>query len=117
MTDINNMTPDELRALADKREKEEQFKVYKTGYAKENMYCADLYIDPVDLYTETELSDLLQEFEDSKECVIEKGALFECLMPHGKEEWFDTVGGYIEGEGEEWAEKYLENIKDVDDSE
>ena len=114
MKTLEEMTPDELRALADKKEKmnkDEPLKPVKTGKLKHDLYT----VNPNDFFnlvaTKKELSDFVCK---GAELVLSAGETFLCyLVNGGVEEWADSDECYIEFETAEWAAANLIDIKDV----
>jgi hypothetical protein len=114
------MTPKELRALADKLEQEE--KMVKVGYAKEDLYNFDgpgpgitYHRGWGDFWLQTgkKKNLLIEDFISSFALVIPKGTKFVCYIRNGKELWYDDINYGIENMDSKWAEKYLENITNV----
>ena len=115
MKDANFMTPDELRALADKKEAEDV--IAKTGELKHDLYCFDEHDITFKLHemdwmiTKEEFDSFLDYVSKSTPMELKKGTPFVCFMEDGEESWYDDVNYGIEGVGSDWAEKHLINIK------
>ena len=126
--DANQMTPDELRALAD--EKEEQSKPIKKATLKHDLYRFDsdsgfpygtirLAIPEKFkhhwLYTKEERDEILENFKSQiNDCfkhTLDNGTEFLCFKYDGKEQWEDADFGEIEGADNNWAKTHLTNIK------
>jgi hypothetical protein len=119
MKDANQMTPEELRALAD--QKEEGEKPIKTGELKHDLYCFDsnavkYHMNNMEYWMVTkEEVDLFIATVEKLCCSLDlkKGAKFICFLEDGGESWYDDVNYGVEGVGADWAEKHLTNIKKV----
>lgn len=120
--DANNMTPTELRKLAD--QKEEENKVIKEGFLKEDLYSfsnsyagdAGLSFRKTDedwLSRRVDRDRIIQEFINSFELVLPKGTRFVAFRYNGTIHWFDDINYGVEEADEDWAEKHLENIRDI----
>lgn len=118
MKKLEDMTPNELRKLADEKENEEWVEI-KEGFLKEDIYsmnCLNDYLKyntkiDINFITETEKRKIERDF-DQFEKLLKKGTRFLCY--DFKEEgqlWFDDVNCGIEEQSNDWAEKYLENIR------
>lgn len=127
--DANQMTPDELRALAD--EKEEQSKPIKKATLKHDLYRFDsdsgfpygtvrLAIPEKFknhwLYTKEERDEILQFFKSQIEenfiLTLEKDAKFLCFSYEGTEQWEDVEFNEVEAD-DNWAKTHLANIKRI----
>ncbi len=119
--DINSLTPQQLRDLADKKEVENR--VVKSGYLKTDLYNFDS--NSIDglfftkswgdfwLKSNDEKLRLIQEFDSRFKKVLDKGTKFICFNRDGKEHWSDNINYGLDGLSGEWAEKYLENIVEI----
>ncbi len=142
MKTIEEMTPAELRELADQKEQEiqsKQSKPFKTALIKE-----DLYLSPIEsgsgvflntelpeelelnLLTLNEVNKVIVELVRSFKISLKKDQMVYCfnLGPDEPEVWMDGEDPdkdvslleeyfYHEIENEELEEKYLKDIKDV----
>jgi hypothetical protein len=122
MKDPKFMTPAELRALADKKEKES--KPVKEGFLKHDLYNFvswgtrfDL-VDAVNkgLYfrEEQEIDEVLDNLRCFKKRIMMKGTKFVCLVRDGRESWFDDIRYGVEDMNSEWANHHLENIREIE---
>jgi len=115
---VNSMTPEELRALADK--KEEEAKQIKKGTLKHDLYYYHGQGSD-QLKMEVRLQDVLmtkQMVEDTRKAFekvlekhidkLEKGTPFVCYKNDGEESWYDDVNFGIEDMSSEWAKENLE---------
>lgn len=117
MKDADSMTPEELRALANKKEEDEILNptVKKTGVLKHDLYTHNLYNISKDtilkeldwLTTKEEIDKVMGSFKIEK--VLLAGTVFEC---YGEDDWNDTIGE-TDCMPDWWADLHLENIKDV----
>lgn len=113
---IADCSAEELREFAKQKEKEE--KIAKIGYLKFDLYDFrvsnnhNLRIDHFWI-TECEKQKLIEEFKNNFEILANKGTKFVCYIDSDGENWYDDEGIGIEDMNSVWAEKYLENIKDV----
>lgn len=117
MKNADEMTPEELRRLADEKEFEEQYKVVKTGILKHDLYYIDedpikVSTNGVGVVTKERWDEILKNLLKTEPC-LEKGDTFECYLEDGEEYWHDE-DGYVEGESAEWAKEHLdvEEVKD-----
>jgi hypothetical protein len=115
------MTPQELRALADKLEKES--KIAKKGYLKEDLYSftSDQSYGMVFakswgrfwFLTKEEQNKIIKEFKNKFSLVLKKDTEFVCFIVDNEEKWFDNVNYGIEGVDQNWAKTYLTNVQEV----
>ncbi len=120
MKDANQMTPEELRALADQREFDIVDKVIKTGELKHDLYYFDfkdvssLAQDMEFWATKEELDIFIKDVMSLAPSLnLKKGDSFSCYHYSYEDMWFDDDGVGMEEMPNEWAEKHLINIKDV----
>jgi len=109
---LSQMTPAELRLLADKKEKES--KVIKTAFLKHDLYNFDP--DKVELLpqwyiTKEQIEAQMSNIKMGISLILPKGTEFECYLVNGKESWFDTANYGIEDMPEDWAKQNLENFQ------
>lgn len=118
----NDMTPAQLRELADKKEKES--KPIKKGKLKFDLYNQKyVFIDVSDtsfwLYSTEEVQSKIDEFVEKAKSnfklVLKKDTEFVCYLRDGQECWYDNVNYGIEEMNEEFASKYLTDIKKVEE--
>lgn len=117
----HQMTPDELRDLADAIEQESI--VRKVGYLKEDLYnfssddssgiCFHQEWGDFWLKTKSERDALIAKFSSNFKKVLDKGTKFNCYFVDGKELWYDSVNYGVEEMSKEWAEKWLVDIQEV----
>lgn len=115
------MNSKELRALADKLDEENKPK--KKGFLKFDLYNFNFdYRQNVFeienesgfwLHTLEEKENLIASFKGRFEQVLKAGAEFTCYIRDGEEEWHDNENYGVESMNENWAEKYLENIHEI----
>ena len=116
MKNLEDMTPDELRAFADKKENEAWERPVKKATLKHDLYHIN---GEIRLYDHLEWFSTLEEVNNfiqsyiKNDIDLKKGAVFTCFDDNGNDSWFDDEGFGVEGAGQEWADKHLENIKDV----
>lgn len=113
---LEDMTPDELRDYANKKENEH--KVIKTATVAEDIYAVyslsdfnwifnNMFGEPID---EGTLDKLLQTMKE--ECLIaKKGNECECYLDDAGECWYDKDGGIADW-GSEDAKKWFKDIKE-----
>lgn len=110
MKNIDEMTPQELREMADKKEAEDLMKVFKTGKLKHNLYLVDSETTQEVrscgfLYTIDEINKIKKKLfivVESKGSIVNKYSYGWC-----------SEDEYIYGENDEWAKKHLEDIQDA----
>ncbi len=111
------MSPEELRALADKKEQEST--VVKIGYLKHDLYSCyrDKYIHIRDQFyrgfyniEKHIIDDLIKNVSTAFKITAKQGTKFVCYIVEEKESWFDDENIGIEDMPKEWAEEHLENI-------
>lgn len=122
MKNAEDMTPDELRALADQKEAGTKRKPVKRGVLKHDLYFIDSNaqrdIDELfGSYTLTwdDMHTAIKDVTDHAP-VLCSGSEFLCYLVHGIEKWWDNedeVAQGIECEDSNWAEEHLEDIVDV----
>lgn len=118
MKDADQMTPEELRELAD--EKENDGKVVKTGMLKhdlyEGFYDRNRY-EHIDfghwLITKDQRDRLIEDFKRELCLVLPKGTKFVALKFGNEISWFDDINYGCENQSEEWANENLENIIEI----
>lgn len=117
----NQMTPKELRELANKKEKED--KPIKFGYLKCDLYAFQSTVgyNGIHFYkmknveflqSKEQKDELIKEFASRFIKVVSKGDRFECYLDDNIETWWSEFGD-VESMDSEWAEKYLENITKI----
>lgn len=114
-----NMSPKELRELADKKEKEN--KPTKTGFLKEDLYYFESdssnglsFFQTWGIFwlkTVEQMEYLKSLFSSRFKKVLPKGTQFLCYTIDGEDFWYDCINCGVEEMDNSWAEKYLENIK------
>lgn len=109
MKSLEEMTPQELRELADKKE-EDKYKPVKQAelkhdlyYVKENMAC--------DWLVTSERKD---EIINDMFTLVLKGTEFECYTIDGIDNWYD-IDGFDIDKPADWVEEHLENIRNIDE--
>lgn len=121
------LTNKEKAIIENLRKEEEKEKPYREAFLKHDLWdcdCFDQYCDfdfsnpfknnsGFPQLTEAEVKGLIKAFQDSFEKVLEKGARFVSYIDDGEELWYDDEGYGIEGVDNDWAEKYLENFKEL----
>lgn len=118
----NDMTVEELRKLADQKEQEEENKIHKQGFLKEDLYdqfsdrhtyCFDDLVDDW-VYTKKEVDEIKQNFADSFTLILKKGAKFVAFKNDDDTySWYDDENYGIENRDDAWAKRFLENITEV----
>lgn len=126
MRDADLMSPEELVALAfEKSKNQEQQKEeipeepIKEGFVKCDFYCVTFnnyeYAKHSPLVSEEEADELIAEFTPIKHLMFSRGTRFVCykdaLFKDGL--WSDEEGAYITNVQQDWAEQYLENIREI----
>jgi hypothetical protein len=117
--DANSMSPAELRALADNKEKDEVDRPVKTGTLKFDLYDFDDFdldwyytFDPECMYfTKEEVDQCVKELPSKFKIVLSKGTKFVCYLENDRDSWYDTSNYGVERMSNKWAEKHLENIQ------
>jgi hypothetical protein len=112
MNNTDTMSPQELRALADKKEQEN--KVQKIGYLKHNLYSLDIDYDLSRYLREglfciekSEKEEIEKKIKGLFKITAKKNTKFVCFIVDDKECWFDDENIGIESMPQEWAEKNL----------
>lgn len=107
---INTMSPQELRALADKKEQES--KVQKIGYLKHDLYSLDMDYDLSRSLKEglfciekSEKEKIEKKIKSLFKVIAKKNTKFVCFIIDDEECWFDDENIGIENMSQEWAEK------------
>jgi len=117
MKDADQMTPEELRELAD--QKEAEGKIVKKGVLKHDLYESFVgkQYYPIDfghwLITEEQRNETIEDFKKELPLVLKKGTPFVGLNFENGISWFDDINYGCEDQSEEWANKNLENIVEV----
>lgn len=117
MKSIKDMTPEELRKLADEKE-DELNSVIKEGILKHDIYHHGIeritpsqYLDWN--FTKDEFDQFINNISNHMlKLMIPKETRFICYNDCGIEFWTDDINFGIEADND-WAEKHLENIKDL----
>lgn len=103
-----DMTPEELRALANLKEQEqEQFRITKIGYLKCDLYT---YVPQPERWFCT-LEEKEEWCRDSFTLLYPKGSQFLCTIYEGEESWVYDKDPDGDDWDTLWAEKFLENIE------
>lgn len=118
MEDIK-LTDKERALILEMRAKEDCDVPKKTGVLKEDLYYfGDLsrLIDcEYEFITLSEVNKIIKKLKKKlkNKKVVSAGDTFDCFIEKdGRESWYDRVWG-IEGMSEEWARKFLKDIKSV----
>lgn len=116
---IEDMTPAELRKLADEKEQQEINRIIKVGYAKEDIYSLPvegsgrltLTLDtPYWFGTKDVVEELINNLRNESKVIIPKGHKFECFRGHCGEDVWDSVNSELENMEDAFAKEFLENI-------
>ncbi|MFW9875220.1 MAG: hypothetical protein ACFFG0_19105 [Candidatus Thorarchaeota archaeon] len=131
MLNIDDYSLKELQEAVRLKIKQDNKQVIKKGFLKETWYSViikDSYISGDEFYcSESELNDIF-----SKEIVMPKGTRFIAYTTENREvnypcpkgrgfldtiwvNWRDDIGLGFDYLSEDWAEKYLENIREIKD--
>ena len=121
MKNINEMTPDELRNLADKIEKRERKKIYKIGYLKEDKYFLDVCgdfggIDILSELTKEQIDNsIIPNIKNIFKLEIPKNTKFVARknINYGGFLWEATIGDKNYLKHDEWAVGNLINIVEL----
>lgn len=124
MNNADLMTPDELRELANKKERESQ--IVRRGVLKHDLYHPPTvygfagicyYNSKMGhwLLTEQQKNAAVEEFAESFKKVLPKGTPFIAFKVDGELCWYDDINYGCEDEPNEWAEEHLENIEVVNE--
>lgn len=116
----HNMTPAQLRALADQIEQENHRPTY-VGYLKHDLYeCSHsgkLLIETPDefwLFTKKQKDSFLNKemlkLKESFNIALKKGTKFNCYYIDGAYLWYDGLNYGVEDMMDDWAQEHLENI-------
>lgn len=107
----DSMTPEELRALADKKEEEARWKTIKRATLKHDLFL----LREKRIYGNWVNEKELEEIKNNLYIMhVPKGTEFECIMLDNKwNMWFDCDGVGLEEMSDEWANENLENIESV----
>lgn len=127
MKTLDEMTPAELRKLADKKEELYPDKPVKEGFLKHDLYyCRDGWdtFDPGEyaywVMTKKVRDEAIKKFADSFGITLSRGTRFECYTDcdGDYEMWYDCGGKrgrslrVKEADGD-WAKEHLEKIRPV----
>lgn len=111
MKTIEEMTPKELRELADQKEREDYMKIYKTAELKHTLYEVDggwlFEIKSKYQFTENDVDKIKKNLFS---IALERGTKFYKYQ----DGWGDHKAGFIETAGDGWAEENLINIREYD---
>lgn len=115
---VESLSIDELKEVI--AHKEQELNVVKEGFLKENLYIfrskharkPNFAVDP-DFLTGDEMEKLIHEFKDQFELAVKKGTRFVAYWYYDSLMWYDDIGYGIEEKEDHWAEKYLENIREI----
>ena len=122
------LTPKEKAAVLKMRQEEEDQLPFMEGTLKENLYyipgttsriTIDLSsADSHCFFTKEGFDKAIQDVKDSFELCLPKGTRFvafkyDWMGEEGKVYWFDDIGWGAEELPQEWADKFLENIKPI----
>lgn len=126
-----DMTIEQLEALLQKKKDERDFKVHKTATLKHDLYMIDGDASVARLIEDEFCDygwcapDLIPDPDDQKMVLhflkknlairIPKGLRFDALKDYDTGEllWFDTANIGAEEMDDDWAERHLENFKEV----
>lgn len=117
MKTLDQMTPDELRALANQKEKEDSNKIVKVGYLKEDLYhfiktgLLDVLNRTDWFLSKNKVEKIFLEIKSHFEIILKAGSKFDCYLEEGEESWYDSSNAGVECMSAKWATKYLENIE------
>ena len=119
MKNVDEMSPKELRALADQKE---QNLPVKEGFLKHNLYYLEdvneyFYYDDYDfgLVTDEQKTQVIKNLKPNFKLVIPKGTRFECVIINNTEIWCeDHVNNWgVRDASKTWAKEHLENIREI----
>jgi hypothetical protein len=118
------LTEEEKQIILEKRKQENWDRPKIQGFLRHDLTENPFYgssnfgkhFPPEYYITKEEFLDgiekIKKEFDD--DLTISKGSRFVCYIDEdGTEEWYDGVNFGIEGMGEEWSKKHLENIRKI----
>ena len=126
-----DMTIEQLEALLQKKKHERDFKVHKTATLKHDLYLIDDYhivsnmigdslcdwgwCAPALIPDSEDQQMVLRYFKKNNAIKIPKGTKFDALKNYDTEElqWFDAANIGAEEMDDDWAERHLENFKEV----
>jgi len=118
--DADKMSPAQLRELADHKENDV---ATQEGFLKEGLYwCvginASLFdaVVPYDLVSHTKmmsLKELAMEMLDSIFVTVPRNTRFICFEDEDSSFWYDDIGIGIEDMTDEWAQKNLRDIRNL----
>lgn len=113
MKELKDLSAAELRKLAEKKQKEEENTIVKTGVLKKDIYYFDGSRTHVPEYCSFELKEqIIKEFTDNFKVICPAGMLFNCYVIDGEELW-DSENNEICEYDEVWAKHNLSDIKGV----
>lgn len=122
MKNINEMTPKELRDLADKIEAKEKEKIYKIGYLKKDKYFCDLSFsyNGIDIMSELTLEQInhiiIPNIKNAFKLAIPANTKFTATSsPYANSPflWTAIIDGNNIMRCDDWAYNNLINITDV----
>lgn len=119
MKNADEMTADELESLA-KQKREQENKPIKEGFLKCDLYEQNPYWrfqmpDSTQFANPEEIEEMLKDINESFFCrVLPKGTRFICYYNAGRQ-WnlWQNDTFQVVNVSDEFAEKFLENIKDI----
>ena len=112
---IENMTPEQLRKLADSIEEEQNNKVVKIGYLKHDLYInysVRLPENHTFIYTKKTFDKFIDKIKNEFD-ILKKGTKFICFF--GEDGWFDNINYGLECLDDKWAEENLERIEEINE--
>jgi hypothetical protein len=111
MMEAEYMTPQQLRELADKKEKESN--IVATGRLKHDIFSwhapykgSNTYTVAEQWYLEHEVKNIIKDFSDGFHTVLPAGTPFHCQIVDGEPNWFDDKG-VVEFMDDFWARENL----------
>lgn len=116
MKNADSMTPEQLRELADEKEKQAGDVKRFIGYAKHDIFylnpvwrkhviSSDRIRDGATALSRKDIDKIKSDIEDSLDIIVKKGDPVHCVVEDGKQLWYDDEEYFLMNE--EWAKKML----------
>jgi hypothetical protein len=117
------LTPAEEQVIKEMREKAEAQKPFREAFLKHDLYdhlylngCYFQFKSPYEYdfhLSPEQVQEITDFFKGRFHLLLKKGARLVSYIEEGEEQWYYEENGVIEGVGNDWAEKHLENFKNL----
>lgn len=109
------LSEEEKKVILEMRKKKEDDKPKKIGFLKEDLFTIspneDAHIFSNWILSREEKQKEIDEFINNFQLACPAGTKFVCFIDDGNESWFDDINYGIENMDNDWANKYLKDIK------